>query len=707
MTWIRTLLKPSSSLMNRLQYGKKFLVITLLFLSALSFMMYNAVKEIQADRQFAEKERLGVRYNEGLLKVMLQFQQHRGLANGYLNGDPSLETAMKEKASQADEAIKQMETLEAELGAQLDTTAGWLAVKDKWMKLRDGTASMTAAQSFEVHSGLVDDTIHLIKHAADMSNLTLDPDLDSYYLMDLTVNNLPTLMEKLGQARGKGTGIAASQKLTPEQKLELLIFTDSIRTNSADVNKKAGIVFKHNASIRADLHPLATGTVGAADEFVKTLDTKLLNAETINIAPAELFEQGTKAIEGTSAMYVKSAEKLDLLLQQRVQRLTDKLNTVLITNIVIVLLACYMFTGFYMSVKGTISQLRRAARTMAGGDLTVDASLTTRDELREVGEAFTTMAQQMSRMLQRNKELADRVAASSTDLTAVAEQTSRTTEQIAEAMQQIAAGSELQVRSSEETANAMNEMAIGIQRIAENASTVSEASMDTTKLARNGSESVQRAVEQMQTVRDKALLTAGTMKVLSDKSDEIGTIISAISDITAQTNLLALNASIEAARAGEHGRGFAVVAGEIRKLADQSNTSAAMIQTLVADIQASAHEAKISMDAGVQEAELGSQVIMETNEAFGAIRASIEQVTEQIQEISAASEQMSAGSEQITASVDEMLQIATRTMSQTQTVYASTEEQTASVEEITASAETLSATAVQLKEELQKFKTKA
>lgn len=103
-----------------------------------------------------------------------------------------------------------------------------------------------------------------------------------------------------------------------------------------------------------------------------------------------------------------------------------------------------------------------------------------------------------------------------------------------------------------------------------------------------------------QAIRDIVSSTANSVQSINTKMNDIGHIISVITEITNQTNLLALNAAIEAARAGEHGRGFSVVADEVRGLAGRTAEAAKDIQAMIHDLQDETKQAVAFMEAGVE-----------------------------------------------------------------------------------------------------------
>ena len=90
---------------------------------------------------------------------------------------------------------------------------------------------------------------------------------------------------------------------------------------------------------------------------------------------------------------------------------------------------------------------------------------------------------------------------------------------------------------------------------------------------------------QMNSIHNSVAKSDETIRSLSNRIKEIGSIVDVIKEIADQTNLLALNAAIEAARAGEHGKGFAVVAQEVQLLAENSQQSTEQINVLIKEIQ--------------------------------------------------------------------------------------------------------------------------
>ena len=191
--------------------------------------------------------------------------------------------------------------------------------------------------------------------------------------------------------------------------------------------------------------------------------------------------------------------------------------------------------------------------------------------------ATTTAARKVVSMLDEISRSSETLSTATTEMAQTSEEQGRAIEEIATAINTVAAGAEQQVRSVDDARRITDELAAASRLSADSADETAKAAAEARELAREGVGAADGATAAMQAVRDSSAEVNEAIRLLGEKSGQIGGIVETITGIAAQTNLLALNAAIEAARAGEHGRGFAVVAEEVRHLAEESQEAAATI----------------------------------------------------------------------------------------------------------------------------------
>ncbi|WP_419891346.1 methyl-accepting chemotaxis protein [Paenibacillus xylanexedens] len=398
-------------------------------------------------------------------------------------------------------------------------------------------------------------------------------------------------------------------------------------------------------------------------------------------------------------------EGSDAATNDSVELAENTFNVILAVTIFAFLLA--VFIAFFIAsiISRPIKKMNEAAMAIANGDLTGEKIvLKNKDELGTLAASFNTMSGNLRSMIESVSMTSEQVAASSEELLASAEQNTQASEQISQTVEELAVGTSDQVDIVKRSSQAMNEMALGSEQIAELAQSVSVSAVDAANQSSEGNMIIQQAVEQMGSVRNSIASLTELVTGLGERSAEIGTITEVINNIARQTNLLALNAAIEAARAGEHGRGFAVVAGEVRKLAEESSTSAQRITDLVQLIQKDTDHAVQAVKVNSSETEAGIEMVTAAGQAFEQISDAVNKVAGEIQEVSAGSEEMSASTTEVVGYVSQISNIAGEAAGGVHNVSAATQQQLASMEEIASSAGSLSKMAEELQEQINKFK---
>ena len=598
----------------------KLIAIALSFTVPLVVTTYFLLDEASIKIDFAADELHGVDYLSEVSDLLIHVELHRSLVR---RGELAEATRVEQAV---DEDFKNLLAVDRRIGKSLDTDSKSMNARERGASIPDRLATSwqtvqlarDPATSEREHERLVADIRQLIVHVGDSSKLILDPDLDTYYVMDALLLREPEIIDLITDL---GDRVDASADALELASISALVQAnlDGLETDFDTAIAEAPN-FSNNDGLAAALAPLR--------ERAKTATEAVIRLAGPDADRTALVGAVRDAIDSHGTLWNELLEQERTMLHTRQDGDLSHRRVVLSIIAVVVVAAVLLTLWVARRLSRNVGVVSDAAGRIAAGDLSSRAVVSSRDEVGTMAESFNAMAESLDALVGQVIAASEAVSSSAVQLNSAADELAATTTEQSAAVTEASATTEELARASASIADTVDSVAA---QAAETRDNLEQAESDIDA-------SAQRTIS------------------LAEKVTEIGAILALINEIADQTNLLALNAAIEAARAGEGGRGFAVVADEVRRLAERSKASAAGISEIVEGIQSETNATVMAMETGAKQMQASLRLLTEVADGTAQVRLTTQQqrsataqVVETMGQLSDASRQVSSTATDIAA----------------------------------------------------------
>lgn len=627
---MKSLLYPAVALMNRLSFGMKFSLISVLFLLPMLATNYFLVRDSWSEFQGTgvELQSLDLLGSSVALRRDLETLNNQVQINAVL-GQSGKAGDLESKISALEQSVlSRLQGLNA-MALDPEQVSAFDGKRDEMIAAFKAQQQETSLLSKSaLIAKLLNQAQMLSLIIASQSGLSRDAQTDLRQLSELVTRVTPHVTQTLGEGRAMGAYSLGQGFLNSSSSTRFDELLQQLEKLQAEYALKLQDALGASNAAHTALDNLAKASNASLKQGSDVFEEQVVMAQTLD-APWQAFYEDVSTLMAQT--YQLNEATLTFLEQQLEQRLAQNRThmVVLVSALAAVfLLIFYLYAGFYASTRTTLRRLGAMMDKVAAGDMTVTFVAQSRDELGDLGQVFNATVAKIHDLIERVGHTVSQVELQADQVQAVSAQSN-----------QAVCGQRSQI---EQVATAMNQMSSTAQEVARSAAAaVSSAHSvnDETASGRGLVQSQQGSIARLASEIDESVRV---INQLATDSQSISRVLEVIKSIAEQTNLLALNAAIEAARAGEQGRGFAVVADEVRTLARRTQHSTEEIEQMISRLHSGVGAAVKAMGTSHAVANGTVGQSEKVQQALENILGAVGMIVDQNQQIAAAVEQQTA-----------------------------------------------------------------
>jgi methyl-accepting chemotaxis protein len=543
-----------------------------------------------------------------------------------------------------------------------------------WRQIEASGSARTAVEKLALDHQMVETTSELIFVILDDFSLTLDPELHTYHLMNVTGPRLLESQAALAEAGSVALNAKAQSRHLDARDLSQMqahcgslvnVAFPRMRYSLETALREDKRLHGADSSFQKSVPPLFERYVELATQISLAVSN---SSEQAGVAPdPERFVQMAWAAEDAGVTLGQTCTReLRTLLLKRIAEERYARAEALLMSLFCVGLAAGVVVIVARNITRPLERLVNLTTDIATGkvkeafdrlkegefrefifDEDGGGHARTRDEICKLIGSVSTMTESLNGLLVKVIQACNQVAGSAT--------------QMAAAVREVEASVSEQAASTNQVSATSKEIYATVQDLTRTMGSVTKMASDAADTASGGVNNLNGIRSAIDGLISSSAEMARTFESINEKTANIDKVITTITKVANRTNLLSLNAAIEAEKAGEKAGGFSVVALEMRRLADQTAVAALDIERQIHEMQQAVREGVSSVDSHAQQTQASSTAVTELSSGLGQVIEGTTKLGPQFEAVNSAMQMQSQGAGQIADAMVNLREAASQT----------------------------------------------